>query len=68
MKQILTWVFGQENDFEKLFPAVSLLAVSGNGKSVLENLLAFLEPILTAGIDRCVEMLTREILQQEGSV
>lgn len=62
LKELLNGVFGQENDFDALLGGVSLLAVTGNGKHVLENLLAFLEPILTEGAKQCVDALTRQEL------
>ena len=53
MKQILSWVFGQDNDFEKILGGVNLLAVADNGQRVITNLLSALEPILVEGAERC---------------
>ncbi len=53
MKQILSWVFGQENDFDKILGGVNLLAVAQNGKRVVANLLDALQPVLVAGAERC---------------
>lgn len=53
MKQILGWVFGQENDFDKILGGVNLLAVAQNGKRVVANLLDALQPVLVAGAERC---------------
>lgn len=49
MKQLLSWVFGQHNDFDKILGGVNLLAVAGNGERVVTNLLGALQPVLVAG-------------------
>lgn len=54
IKKILTRVFGGDNDFEKLFSGVSLLAVAGNGERVITNLFAALQPILSQGAATCL--------------
>ena len=53
MKQILNWVFGGDNDFQKLLAGVNLLAVAENGERVVTNLFAALEPVLIEGAKRC---------------
>lgn len=53
MKEILGWIFGQENDFEKILGGVNLLAVADNGQRVVTNLLEALQPILVEGAERC---------------
>lgn len=53
MKQLLSWVFGAQNDFDKLLDGVSLLAVAGNGQRVVTNLFAALEPVLEEGAKAC---------------
>ena len=55
MKQILSWVFGQENDFDKILGGVNLLAVADNGQRVVSNLLEALQPVLIAGAERCAQ-------------
>lgn len=54
-KDILSAVFGEGNDFDKLLGGVNLLAVAGNGERVITNLLGALQPILTEGAQRCAE-------------
>lgn len=49
MKQLLNWVFGGGNDFDKALGGVNLLAVGAGGERVAANLFAALEEILTAG-------------------
>ncbi len=53
MKKLLSWVFGEENDFDKLLGGVSLLAVGENGQRVVTNLFHALEPVLLAGAQSC---------------
>ena len=53
MKNILSWVFGESNDFHKLLGGVNLLAVADNGERVVTNLFAALEPVLVEGAKRC---------------
>lgn len=53
MKKILSQIFGGENDFGILLRGVNLLAVAGNGKRVVTNLLEALEPVLVEGVKKC---------------
>ena len=53
IKHILGWVFGQENDFDRIVGGVNLLAVAENGQRVVTNLLNALEPVLVDGAERC---------------
>ncbi len=55
MKQVLSRVFGEENDFHKLLGGVNLLAVANNGERVVTNLFAALQPILAQGAQRCAQ-------------
>ena len=53
MKGILNWVFGGDNDFQKLLGGINLLAVAENGERVVTNLFAALEPVLVEGARIC---------------
>ena len=53
MKEILSWVFGGENDFQEILGGVNLLAMADNGQRVVSNLFAALEPVLVEGARRC---------------
>ena len=53
MKNILGWVFGPENDFQKILGGVNLLAIADNGERVVTNLFGALEPVLVEGAKRC---------------
>lgn len=59
MKDTLSWVFGQGNDFHKLLGGVNLLAVGTNGQRVVTNLFEALQPILLAGAERCAKEQTQ---------
>jgi len=58
MKDLLGWVFGPENDFDKLLGGVNLLAVAGNGERVVTNLFLALQPVLVAGAESCAKEKT----------
>lgn len=53
IKQVLGWVFGEGNDFDKILGGVNLLAVADNGEQVITNFLAALEPVLVEGAQAC---------------
>ena len=62
LKKLLSGVF-PGNDFDSLLGGVSLFATGKNGKTVLQNLLSTLMPILTAGAESCIQSLTRQALE-----
>lgn len=64
MKGILSWVFGQENDFDKILGGVNLLAVAENGQRVVTNLLMALQPVLVTGAERCAQEKVETAVQQ----
>lgn len=55
IKQLLTEVFGEVNDFDKLLGGVNLLAVAGNGERVITNFLTAMQPIMVAGAESCAK-------------
>lgn len=55
MKKTLSWVFGEQNDFDKLLGGVNLLAVASNGERVVTNLFGALQPILVAGAQKVAQ-------------
>ena len=59
VKELLGGVF-QGNDFDALLGGVNLLAVASNGKTVVANLLAALQPILVEGAKLCARSIARE--------
>lgn len=72
IKQILGWVFGPENDFDKILGGVNLLAVADNGQQVIANLLGALEPVLVAGAQRFarekVDQAVQKAKERRGTV
>ena len=64
IKDVLTQVFGQENDFDKLLGGVNLLAVAGNGQRVISNLLEALQPIMVAGAESCARQQVDGAVEQ----
>lgn len=59
MKELLSWVFGNDNDFDKLLGGINLLAMGSNGQRVVTNLFDALQPVLLEGARSC----TREQAQ-----
>lgn len=57
VKEILGWVFGPENDFDKLLGGANVMATCGNGERVVANLLAALTPIVKEGAERYAKQL-----------
>lgn len=55
IKNILSEVFGEGNDFDNILGGVNLLAVAGNGERVITNLLTALQPIMVAGAESCAQ-------------
>ena len=64
LKEILNWVFGPGNDFNEIAGNVNLLAVAKNGRQVVDNLFAALEPVLTRGVRDSVRLQVENARQQ----
>lgn len=67
LKELLNTAFGCGNDFHKLLEGVNLLAMTGSGKRVFENLLDALSPVLQAGAQAYADAMTQEALAQAES-
>ena len=67
MKEILGWVFGPNNDFDKILGGVNLLAVAGNGERVVTNLFAALQPILVEGAQRCANEKKQDAVRKANA-
>lgn len=67
MKDVLNWVFGSGNDFDRILEGVNLLAVADNGERVITNLLQALEPILLEGAKRCAAVKTQAAKQKAAA-
>ncbi len=59
LKKLLNEVF-PGNDMEKIFGGVNLLAPTGTGKTVFENFIDALEPILAKGAESCAKSLIKD--------
>lgn len=64
IKDILTEVFGPENNFREILGSINLLAVGANGQRLLINLLDALSPILTEGAKQYANSQTEAALTQ----
>lgn len=62
LREILTWVFGPENDFRTILGGINLLSLGENGQYLIVNLLTALEPILAEGAARCIQTTTQQAL------
>ena len=59
LKALLSEVF-PGNDMEKIFGGVNLLSPTRSGKTVFENFMAALEPILVQGAADCAKSIVGE--------
>lgn len=64
LKELLNWVFGEGNDFDKLLGGVNLLAMTDSGQRVISNLLQALEPVLVEGARMCTAQQTQQALDK----
>ena len=64
LKEMLSWVFGQHNDFGQILGGVSLLAAGENGERVIVNLFSALQPIMEAGAKQCAREETRKAVEK----
>ena len=55
IKSLLSYVFGEENDFDVLLGGVSVLAITSTGNMLIEELLAALSPIVEDGAKNCLK-------------
>lgn len=52
-KEILSGIFGGNNDFDAILCGVNLMAVTSSGTRVIENLMDALNPIMVEGAKAC---------------
>lgn len=64
IKGILSYIFGAENDFDKIFAGVNLMAVCANGERVLTNFLNALLPIVQEGAEKCAKQQIGSAVQK----
>ena len=51
MKALLSDVFGNRNDFDRILNGMNVLAVASNGKPIITNFLEALAPIISESAD-----------------
>lgn len=49
VKKILRSIFGEQNDFDKIFGGVNVMAVATNGERVITNFMVAITPIVEEG-------------------
>lgn len=64
MKELLGWVFGMGNDFERILGGINLLAVGKNGQRLVSNLFGVLQPVLIAGAEACAKEQTQAAVEK----
>ena len=52
VKEQLSYVFGEENNFNKILGGINIMAVGSNGERIVTNLLAALHPIIMDGMQQ----------------
>lgn len=68
VKEILAWIFGADNDFDKIFAGINLMAVGSNGERVLTNFLSALLPIVQEGAEKCArQQISAATMQAKGN-
>ena len=55
VKKILSWVFGEDNDFDKIFDGVNVMAVGSNGERVITNFIYAVLPVIEEGAKKCAD-------------
>lgn len=63
VKARLSYIFGEENDFDRILDGVNLFAVGKNGERVATNVLAALQPIIEDGLRSHTQQKAQEAAQ-----
>ena len=50
IKAELSFVFGEQNDFDAIFEGQNVLSIPGNGKFLITNFIEALQPIIESGV------------------
>lgn len=50
IKAELSFVFGEQNDFDAIFEGQNVLSIAGNGKFLITNFIEALQPIIESGV------------------
>lgn len=54
-KELLSWIFGAQNDFEAIFCGANILGVGSNGERIITNFIHAVQPILEKGARNCAK-------------
>lgn len=54
-KELLSWIFGSQNDFEAIFCGANILGVGSNGERIITNFIHAVQPILEKGARNCAK-------------
>ena len=54
-KELLSWIFGAQNDFEAIFCGANILGVGFNGERIITNFIHAVQPILEKGARNCAK-------------
>lgn len=54
-KELLSWIFGAQNDFEAIFCGANILGVGSNGERIITNFIHAAQPILEKGARNCAK-------------
>lgn len=54
-KELLSWIFGDQNDFEAIFCGANILGVGSNGERIITNFIHAVQPILEKGARNCAK-------------
>lgn len=64
VKNILSDIFGHDNDFDDILGGVNVMAVCGNGERAITNLLNSLIPIIKAGAEQCARQQADKAVEE----
>lgn len=64
MKDQLSFVFGEWNDFDQIFSGVNVMAVSASGELIITNFLNGIRPIIEEGIRAYAKMEAQKAIQE----
>ena len=54
-KELLAWIFGNNNDFDAIFCGANILGVGANGERIITNFIHAVQPILEKGARNCAK-------------
>lgn len=60
VKKVLTWIFGDHNDFDAIFCGTNVMGVGSNGERVITNFIHAIQPVVEAGAKKCAGQQVQE--------